>query len=153
MNLEQLNAVQMSRLNYLSRKLTENGLVLRKDSDLCWDYILYGDEASVSSVKQIVLHMATARYLHEYCNFQAGYDIAQRTSVQNARMGKDPLRYQEWLNLVNNSVLTTSKTCMFPRIWPWLNNTSPAMWNVMSLGEQMEYGINDQNFTYSKAQI
>jgi hypothetical protein len=153
MDPEQLSDNQMSRRNYLSRKLTESGLFLRTDSDLCWDYILYGDEATVSSVGKIVLHMTTARYLHEYCNFQAGYEIAQRTSAQNARMGKDPLRYQQWLDLVNSCVLSTSKTWMFPRIWPWLNNINPVMWNAMSLGEQMEYGINNQNFDYTRAQI
>lgn len=128
--LVMLNEEQVKRKEELKLKLVNSGLTLRDDSDMCWDYIYYGAKAKQINVDYIVLMMARAQYLHQYCNFKLGYKLAQNTAKNNASEGKKSLNYNCWLDLVNRCVLATTRMKKFPDRWPWLEGISKEEWKA-----------------------
>ena len=120
---------QRERFVQLEQVIGEVGLYVREDSDLCWDYILYGEEAKFSADPIVIARkMAEAEYLHKYCEFQLGYDIAQNMAQKRSRQGQPPLDQQRWFELINSCVLKTTRTGKFPDEWPWLIGVSPKEW-------------------------
>ena len=104
-------AEQRQRLDDLSLKLTAGGVELRRDSSLCWNYILRGE----GQVDTIVLKMQQARYLHEYCDFAEGH----RQAVRLAQVYNVVLSRTQWLAFVQQCVLKTTASGEFPVEWPW----------------------------------
>lgn len=127
MSLE-INEEQKHRFLVLETSLKDIGLSLRDDSDLCWNFILYGNQASVSDVDMITQMMAKAEYLHKYCDFQLGYNIAQNIAKKRAKSGQPPALQHQWVELVNSCVLQTTDLNAFPYTWPWLESISPEEW-------------------------
>lgn len=127
---------QKERHTLLETAMSAVGLEIRKDSDLSWDYILYGDKAKVSKdVTDISTRMAQAEYLHKYCEFQLGYDVAQAIAKKRNKTGQPALPYQQWLLCINECVLQTTLTGVYPERWPWLMEQSftPEEWRVANL--------------------
>jgi hypothetical protein len=78
--------------------------------------------------------MAQAEYLHKYCNFILGKKIAKNTL---RRMKKEKGKHfilprNEWLKLINDCVLSTTKSKMFPDKWPWLYNVTPKQYKLQN---------------------
>lgn len=95
---------------------------IRDDSNLCWDYIFHGNNALTPS--EIVLKMKKAKYLHEYCNFDLGFQIAKNTKI--GILNKD-----DWLALVRRCVLLTTDIKRYPQTWPWELRISPEKWKKL----------------------
>lgn len=104
--------------------LSELGLTLREDSTLCRNYIEYGDKADISNVDLIAHRMAETRYLHEYCNFNLGYNLARGV----IRYLNGPMPPPQWQETIRQCVLLTSNAGEFPPSWPWLQGLSPQEW-------------------------
>lgn len=117
-----LNAEQIARKEALESHLSAVSLTLRKDSDLCWDFILYGQQSL--NCEQIRDQMCKAHYLHNYCNFWLGRHIAYNTT--QAR--KIKLEFHKWQELINHATLLTTKLKQFPEEWPWLKGITAAEW-------------------------
>ena len=127
----ELTAEQEERFARLSDAMQLVGLVIRQDSELCWDYILYGDKAKLTNdVGDISQRMAKAEYLHKYCDFQLGYDIAQNLAKKRAKGGQPPLPQQHWFQCINECVLQTTLLGEYPDVWPWLmeEGYTPDQW-------------------------
>lgn len=126
-----LNEEQRQRLRLLKKHIRAQGIRLRQDSDVCWDYILYGEEAKfMTDPAKIARKMAEAEYLHKYCDFQLGYDEAQKQAKIRAQCGQVPLDRQSWLEAVNKAVLKTTRIQTFPEVWPWNLGISPHEWQL-----------------------
>lgn len=115
-----LSDKQYERFKILKRFMKKEGIYIRRDSDVCWDYILFGDDAKfLKDPSKIAKKMAEAEYLHKYCDFQLGYDIAQDLAKNRAKEGQPPWSRQEWLEQINTAVLNTTELKAFPKQWPW----------------------------------
>jgi|688.fasta_scaffold1630225_1 hypothetical protein len=124
-----LNEEQQERYNRLQQSMFHTGLTIRDDSDLCWDYVLHGSKAKVLKDPEFISkRMAEAQYLHIYCNFQLGYNIAQNIARKRKKQNLQPLPHQEWLELINTCVLSTTVLNTYPEVWPWLQNISIQDW-------------------------
>jgi hypothetical protein len=140
MELE-LTVEQEQRFAQLSDALKLVGLVVRQDSELCWDFILYGDEAKVTTdVADISQRMAKAEYLHKYCDFQLGYEIAQNTAKKRVKSGQPLLPQQHWFQCINECVLQTTLLGTYPDVWPWLmeDTYSPDQWRRANTAPEWE---------------
>ena len=116
----QLDDDQKKRFVCLKGFMKKEGIYIRKDPDICWDYILFGDEAKfLKDPAQIARKMAEAEYLHKYCDFQLGYETAQKQAKIRAANGQPPWNRQQWLEQVNTAVLHTTELRQFPEQWPW----------------------------------
>jgi hypothetical protein len=113
-----------SRLRLLAvhQKLAEEKMDVRLDSQLLWDYVYNGEKAAISSIDSIILRLKKAKYLHEYCNFDLGYQIAKNST------GGRILARTDWLSLVRKCVLSTTALRAYPREWPWMTGISPTLW-------------------------
>lgn len=110
------------RRSQLINALGELELTLRDDSFICHDYIENGERANIPNVHNIVQKMAQARYLHQYCNFKLGYQIAHGVMRYNG----SHFPQQKWFEVVSRCVLLTTVDGKFPSEWPWLRGVSPA---------------------------
>jgi hypothetical protein len=119
---------QLVRYKELKSGLEAEGLQLRDDSQLCWDYVRLGSGAKWNDPKQIVQKMCEAEYLHKYCNFQFGYGKAQRQMWKNATYGGKVLNEQSRHNAIRRAVLSTTRTQRFPPMWPWQQGMTPSEW-------------------------
>jgi hypothetical protein len=122
MRFEDLDERQQERFNVLEKALAEAQLGMRYDSDLFWDYVFHGDRARISCVATIVLKMKKAKYLHQYCNFSLGYEIAKNSIATVPK--------QEWLSFVRRCVLSTTTLQAYPSQWPWELNIDPMTWKL-----------------------
>jgi hypothetical protein len=122
MNFSSLSAEQQERYCLLTNKLEESQLIVRYDSDLFWDYVFHGKEARFLSIDIITLKLQKAKYLHEYCNFKLGYEIAKNT------LGNQTIPKEDWLALLRKCVLTTTKLRVYPEYWPWETGITPEVW-------------------------
>jgi hypothetical protein len=120
----QLDNEQIGRKDLLESLLKEKKLYLRNDSDISWDYVLYGSQAQISDPYVITQRMCEAHYLHNYCNFYLGRRIAYNTNKDRGQV----LPYQKWQELINRSTLLTTDLKKFPDVWPWLKGLSPDEW-------------------------
>ena len=115
---------QQLRFLQLVQALHLVGMHVRDDSDVCWDFILHGDKAREVDLKEIVLKMKKARFLHEYCDFELGYAIAKK------KLGQRRIKKNDWLSFVRQCVLSTTREKGYPKIWPWEKNITPEAWKT-----------------------
>ena len=97
------------RYHQLALALGRSKLFLRPDATICWNYVYNGR----GSVREAVAMTAQARYLHQYCDFDKGHQLAlwRRSQMRGA---------VDFRRLVNECVLETSKSKRFPTTWPWM---------------------------------
>ncbi len=126
MNVTELTADQQKRYQVLCQALEEENLAFRPDSDLSWDFIFHDQRARVPDLQSIILKMKKAKYLHEYCNFELGYNIAKNTV--DLRSGLLPR--EDWLALVRKCVLMTTTSRRYPKTWPWDEGISAEDWKI-----------------------
>lgn len=118
-----LASAEMARATELRLALQAKGLIARTDSDLFWDFVFHAEAARVNTIPEIVLMMQKARYLHEYCNFQLGYEIATNSLPKTHFLART-----DWLALLRKCVLLTTKLKHYPSIWPWESNIDIETW-------------------------
>jgi hypothetical protein len=56
----------------------------------------------------VVRLMAEGKYLHEYCNFDLGYQIAKGIVAYNVELTGEIFPQKQWLEIVRNCVLLTT---------------------------------------------
>lgn len=103
-----LTVEEKSRRDELSKRLAAAGIPMREDSALIREHVFFGSKTP----ETIVQKLCEARYLHEYCDFHAGYQLAK-----NSAAGHMPRT--QWLEHVQHCVLAQTKTGVFPDKWPW----------------------------------
>jgi len=123
MDIIPLTFEQKSRKVELATLLNDQNIDIRNDSDLCWDYIFHADRARIPDPERIVRMMQKAKYLHEYCNFQLGYELAQNETRETGKLHKE-----NWLALLRKCVLATTKLKGYPETWPWITGISGDDW-------------------------
>lgn len=128
MDFSTLTDEQQCRYRAIEKELKVASLCFRPDSELCWDFVFHGDRARVPSVPNIVIKMKKAKYLHEYCNFELGYEIARNTAADAYKK----LPKEEWLALLRRSVLLTTQQRRYPEVWPWEENINPVDWKTQN---------------------
>lgn len=106
-----LNAEQNANFLELDFFLKKHNMNIRLDSELCLNYILFKN----GNLNDILLNLQKARFLHEYCDFTRGYNLALQIK------GVQKLPKKQWLNLINNCVLQSNGITAFPAMWPWEN--------------------------------
>jgi hypothetical protein len=116
------------RRHVLMRELSKYGLHLRSDSQLCNEYIEYGEDAQYNDVNTIVSKMCEAHFFHFYCNHEVGHLIAVNT--KRHRKSRHRRRYsgQQFLRLLRRCILLTTRYNRLPDIWPWTVDISPQEW-------------------------
>jgi len=134
-----LNEEQQNRFHQLKTNLASKGLELRQDSDLCWDYVLCGEKAkNLKDPVLIAQRMAEAEYLHKYCDYQRGYNIAQNIAKKRRIQKLPALARQDWLELINEMVLVyTTILGTYPEVWPWMQNISIEEWKLKNTKTDM----------------
>ena len=108
------------RRSQLLHALRNVGVEPRQDSYLCKAWV----ETGAGNLESVVQAMCEAKYLHEYCNFRLGYNLARGALKYHGSKLPQP----QWLQLVRNCVLKTTSTEAFPLSWPWQVGISPAQW-------------------------
>lgn len=110
--ISRLTNEQKERYVILQEALTKNFLNLRLDSDVCLDYILYNKR----NLSEIIHLVAKGKYLHEYCDFKTGFEVAQKLRSQQ-------MKKQDFLNLLESCVLNTTDSKQYPNQWPWISES------------------------------
>ena len=110
------------REQILRLALHKRSIAWRNDSLLCRNFVT--NNRPSYDLETTVRKMEQARYLHEYCNFELGREIAANTAGEN----RDEYEHQEWLDLVKRCVLATTRYKSFPIVWPWVLGISPDRW-------------------------
>ena len=100
------------------------GVEPRDDSFVCAEWIAKGDAAQVNTLDAVVHCMCEAKYLHEYANFQLGYQMALGVLKHHGK--KYPQK--QWFQVVRQCVLLTSGNGQMPTFWPWLYGITPEVW-------------------------
>jgi hypothetical protein len=117
-----LNNEQLGRFLRLEKGLYNLGLGIRQDSELCWTYVLHDRYLPpCQNIADICLKMAQAEFLHKYCDFQKGYEAAQKIAEERKHKRQRPLPKQDWLDLITTCVLKTRNLTEFPTRWPFQN--------------------------------
>jgi hypothetical protein len=124
------DGARAARKRHLEGLLSELGLSLRTDSELCNRYIQHGldtKRSGIYDVRHVIQRMAESEYLHKYCNFSLGYEWA-RACLQYRNGQRLPKT--EWKRLINRCVLATTISGRFPPVWPWMEGISPEAWRL-----------------------
>lgn len=112
----------LHRYQTLARYLDDNMMQYRSDSAVVKAYI-HGYDITLD---QVLRHLQVARYLHTYCDFQTGRQMAY-AFVRASNTHRIPKK--DWRRLVNRCVmLTTTSAFQFPSPWPWELGLSPRAW-------------------------
>lgn len=98
------------RRQQLEEALYRAGVELREDSVMCDKYL-----EGTASLREVVDHMCEAKYLHEYCNFPLGFQLALGVLRYNGHK----FEQQRWFEVIRRSVLFVSGEDSFPNPWPW----------------------------------
>jgi hypothetical protein len=114
-----------ARYYFLSNALERVGVILRDDSIVCADFIDKGFDADVGNLADVIRLMCEAKYLHEYCNYALGYQMALGVLKYNGS------RYpqKQWFEVVRRCVLLTCGDGRFPSRWPWQSGITPQAWH------------------------
>jgi hypothetical protein len=123
----ELDTDAQQRASTLVAALSDQGVVIPSDSELCREYILYGEQAKVPILHIVVKKMCESKYLHEYCNFDLGYSMAK--GIITFHIG-NAVAQKKWMEMVRKCVLLTTGSTKFPRTWPWLQNVSARAWKA-----------------------
>jgi hypothetical protein len=121
MDLSEKNARKI-REQTLRLVLHQRSMQWREDSLLCRNFVTNNKPSF--DLETTVRKMEQARFLHEYCNFEIGRQIAINTAGKN----RDQYNHQMWLDLVKRCVLATTRYKSFPIVWPWALGISPNQW-------------------------
>jgi hypothetical protein len=98
-----LDNIQCTRYYRLREHLKRKNLDLRHDSSLCLNHVYFGE----NNMHTICDRMKEAQYLHDKCDFQAGYESAK--PFWNESDTKD-----ERLGIIRRSVLDQTATKTYP---------------------------------------
>jgi hypothetical protein len=123
MDIIPLTPEQQTRYLEIQQLLESRNIKMRNDSDLCWDYIFHNTQARIADPQEIARMMEKAKYLHEYCNFELGYQIAQNTIQRTGKVHKE-----SWLALLRKCVLMTTDLKRYPKEWPWTLGICAESW-------------------------
>lgn len=124
MEEQKLSPQAQERHQQLLTELQKHQLDIPPDSKLAWEYIMWGDQAGTTNVQEICTKLAIAKYLHEYANFNLGYQFA----IATIRYRGQKFPKEEWVQIINRCVLLTTKTRQFPNPWPWVDGITPDEW-------------------------
>ena len=139
---------QQENRRELTMALDALGLKLRSDSAICAEYIQFRTLLDMpTTAEDVAKKMAESHYLHNYCDFQGGYRLAHNTIQFRRTVLREEIKQtnQEWLDLIRECVLATTRQKDFPARWPWLDGVEPKTW-------MQEYDMTDEIFRQRRKQ-
>jgi hypothetical protein len=116
----------IQRRRNLLLALDQMGIQFREDSIVCKSWIQHGKGGRCPNLDTVVLLMCQAKYLHEYCNFDLGYEFAMGAVRHNGHR----FPRHVWYHVLRQCVLSTTTSRCFPYVWPWLQQipVEPRDW-------------------------
>lgn len=100
----------------LQAALNRVGMPFNENNEIFQQFVFRGVGALYLDVDEIARIAAEDRYLHEYCDYAKGLDLA-RDQSRGVKLARD-----QWNRRVRSAVMQLKGIKAFPKPWPWIDH-------------------------------